>query len=91
MPAGCYTEGEVGFPVTGSAFNDEILLLLYVIAGCEPDDLCLVEFPVRVILDIFDTCLAIAEIRFPDQAFKLVVLAAGPLHVDEEIEAFFKR
>lgn len=73
--------GKIGLTVTGSTLEIDVVSLVDEVAGRKPQDLCLIQMAVLVVLNIFDYRIGFGKAALPDTSNQLIVLAAIPLRI----------
>lgn len=78
LPTGSVAEGigDICFPVIGSSFQDDVVTVLYILAGGKTQDLCLIQSAVFVILNTFYGSVRSRKMGILDASDKLVHLAS---------------
>lgn len=90
--AGCIAQGagDVGFPIAGGTFQDNVVSFINVLAGSEPQYLRLVQFAVLIVFNTFHRGRWHRKVRVPDKSIQFVALAAVPLGVYQQTKTFLK-
>jgi hypothetical protein len=82
--------GEIGFAAAGGTQQDDVVVLLDVVAGAEPQQFLLFQTSVGQILHILQTGARIREGCLPDQLVQMVILSGIPFRIHQKTEPVLK-
>lgn len=91
-PCGSHAQsaGEIGFAAAGGTQQDDVVVLLDVVAGAEPQQFLLFQTSVGQILHILQTSSRIREGCLPDQLVQMVILSGIPFRIHQKTEPVLK-
>ena len=86
LPGRRHTErtGKIGLSAAGSTQQNDVVVLMDVVAGTETKQFFPFELSVRQILHIFQTCPRVGEGCLPNQLAQAVTLSGVPLRIHKE-------
>ena len=82
--------GNICLAAATGAAQDDMVPFLDVLTGCKTQHLCLVEFPVRMVLYSFDRSVQRREADIPDTFCELVGLAVVLLRINQKPKPFLE-